>query len=79
MVISGHNSSTGVRNYLKITKEKKRNILNSVMQRLTKTTTNKNVLEDREVFTFLLFEILHINAFNLNYSPMIVLARLHNY
>jgi len=42
MAISGHNSSAGVRNYLKITKEKKRKILGSVMQRLTEELSNTN-------------------------------------
>ncbi|PKK73479.1 hypothetical protein RhiirC2_709606 [Rhizophagus irregularis] len=52
MAISEHNSSAGVRNYLKVTKEKKRNILNSVVQRLTESNTcNKDeVLEDKEIF-----------------------------
>ncbi|PKB96024.1 hypothetical protein RhiirA5_435609 [Rhizophagus irregularis] len=51
MAISGYNSSAGVRNYLKVTKEKKRNILNSVVQRLTESNTcNKDeVLEDKEL------------------------------
>ncbi|CAB5354205.1 unnamed protein product [Rhizophagus irregularis] len=45
MAISEHNSSAGVRNYLKVTKEKKRNILNSVVQRLTESNTcNKDEL-----------------------------------
>ncbi|CAB5378421.1 unnamed protein product [Rhizophagus irregularis] len=42
MAISGHNSSAGVRNYLKVTKEKKRKILGSVMQRLTEDTSDIN-------------------------------------
>ncbi|CAB5358907.1 unnamed protein product [Rhizophagus irregularis] len=42
MAISGHNSSAGVCNYLKITKEKKRKILGSVMQRLTKEISDIN-------------------------------------
>jgi hypothetical protein len=42
MAISGHNSSAGVRNYLKITKEKKREILSSVMQRLTEEISDVN-------------------------------------
>ena len=48
MAISGHNSSAGVRNYLKVTKEKKRNILNSVMQRLTETTGSDTLNNDDE-------------------------------
>ncbi|RIA95329.1 hypothetical protein C1645_734132 [Glomus cerebriforme] len=35
IVISGHNSSAGVCNYFKVITEKKRTILNSVLQRLT--------------------------------------------
>src|SRR3954452_10076657 len=42
MAISGHNSSAGVRNYLKVTKEKKRKILGSVMQRLTEEISDIN-------------------------------------
>ena len=48
MAISDHNSSAGVRNYLKVTKEKKRNILNSVMQRLTETTGSDTLNNDDE-------------------------------
>jgi hypothetical protein len=59
MAILGHNLSAGVRNYLKVTMEKKRNILNSVMQRLTGTmesdTTNNNDEQDKvQYFAFLL-------------------------
>ena len=42
MAISGHNSSAGVRNYLKVTKEKKRKVLSSVMQRLTEEISDIN-------------------------------------
>ncbi len=48
MAISDHNSSAGVRNYLKVTKEKKWNILNSVMQRLTETTGSDTLNNDDE-------------------------------
>ena len=59
MAISGHNSSAGVWNYLKVTKDKKRNILNSVVQRLTDPdNSNKNkIFEDKEVFEFYIFMI----------------------
>src|SRR5437773_1077526 len=50
MAISGHNSSAGVRNYLKVTKGKKRNILDSVMQSLTSNINDKNeAQQDNEV------------------------------
>ena len=42
IAISGHNSSAGVRNYLKVTKEKKRKVLSSVMQRLTEEISDIN-------------------------------------
>jgi hypothetical protein len=42
MAISGHNSSAGVRNYFKVTKEKKRKVLSSVMQRLTEEISDIN-------------------------------------
>ena len=57
MAISGHSSSSGVHNYLKVTTEKKRNILNSVMQRLTETTDSDTINNDNEqdkVFCILL-------------------------
>jgi hypothetical protein len=48
MSISGHNSSSGIRNYLKVTSEKKRNILTSVIQKLTKTEQNIKEMEEAE-------------------------------
>ena len=58
MAISGHTSSAGVRNYLKVTKEKKRNILDSVIHRLTETTVDTKedeVQQEKKVFNILQF------------------------
>ena len=61
MAISGHSSSAGMRNYLKITKEKKRNILNSVMQRLTGTVEHNGINKDDALQDKVFLHFYYIN------------------
>ncbi|GET02379.1 hypothetical protein GLOIN_2v1787594 [Rhizophagus clarus] len=62
IAISGHNSSAGVCNYFKVTKEKKRIIFNSVIQRLTDNNDDEKQ-ENNEIFSIFIIIYLRIRIF----------------